>query len=166
MVKAMNVADYIINYSGQTLHHPITNISLQKAMYFLNAQYLVSTGNPLIDDEKFEKWTYGPVIHSVYSEYSVNGSAPIEEPAKHVIGWKMINHEIKYEYAEETYNSELSDQVKKFIERNLSGIISKRPFELVRLSHQEDQFNDKTTKEYDNDRTISYYKKSENQFWN
>ncbi|WP_369403813.1 type II toxin-antitoxin system antitoxin SocA domain-containing protein [Fructilactobacillus florum] len=51
---------------------------------FLNVIHLLEYKNPLIDDDNFEKWDYGPVIHEVYSEYSSNGSQEIKKPKRHI----------------------------------------------------------------------------------
>ena len=62
MARAMDVADEIITLA-QEKGHPVSNLKLQKMMYFLNALSLVQSEHPLIDDgQMFEKWDYGPVI--------------------------------------------------------------------------------------------------------
>ena len=55
----------------------ITPLKLQKLVYFLFKYYLKITGNPLFS-EKFETWKYGPVVPSIYAEFSSYGSAPIK----------------------------------------------------------------------------------------
>lgn len=55
----------------------ITPLKLQKLIYFLFAEYLKRTGNTLFT-EKFETWTRGPVVPSVYAEFSSYGKNPIE----------------------------------------------------------------------------------------
>lgn len=54
----------------------ITPLKLQKLVYFLFKDYLKRTGNPLFS-EQFETWKYGPVIPSIYAEFSSYGSNPI-----------------------------------------------------------------------------------------
>ena len=51
-------------------------MKLQKVLYFLQAQYLVSYNKKLFDDE-IEAWGFGPVVPSVYHEYKIFGSASI-----------------------------------------------------------------------------------------
>lgn len=75
MYDARKIADYVITYYDKT-DWVISNLKLQKVLYFLQAQYLVSTGNKLFEDE-IEAWDFGPVVPSVYHEYKIFGSACI-----------------------------------------------------------------------------------------
>lgn len=54
----------------------VTNLSLNKILYFVHAWYLAKNGKPLID-AKIEAWEYGPVIREVYSEFKSFGADPI-----------------------------------------------------------------------------------------
>lgn len=56
--------------------HPVSNLQLQKILYFIQSEHLSSSGECLFDDE-FEAWQYGPVIPSVYWSYSIFGGSPI-----------------------------------------------------------------------------------------
>jgi uncharacterized phage-associated protein len=75
MYDARVIADYVIAYYEKA-DWCISNLKLQKVLYFLQAEYLVSTGNKLFDDE-IEAWGIGPVIPSVYREYKIFGGASI-----------------------------------------------------------------------------------------
>lgn len=55
---------------------PVTNLKLQKLLFFAHADHLVSTGHPLVRDE-FEAWSYGPVIPAVYQEFKRFSDNPI-----------------------------------------------------------------------------------------
>lgn len=60
---------------------PITNLGLQKLIYFAHGLFLIrSEGRPLISGH-FEAWTYGPVHPAVYSAFKSAGSQPILAPA-------------------------------------------------------------------------------------
>lgn len=48
---------------------PVTPMKLQKLLYFLYREYLKKTKEPLFS-ERFEAWKYGPVLPSVYSQFS------------------------------------------------------------------------------------------------
>lgn len=54
----------------------ITNLKLQKLLYFTHGLHLSKTRNPLLDGY-FEAWTYGPVHPNVYLTFKAAGSAPI-----------------------------------------------------------------------------------------
>ncbi len=82
MRKAESVANYIIAY-GMEIGHPVSNLQLQKILYYVQVHFLKTTGIPFFKDE-IEAWQFGPVIPSVYYRYAVFGPAPItifEDPA-------------------------------------------------------------------------------------
>tara|TARA_B100000745_G_C20118623_1_gene382971 strand:- start:677 stop:1324 length:648 start_codon:yes stop_codon:yes gene_type:complete len=80
--SADNVAKYLIYLASQELvgdnqeREGITNLKLQKVLYFVQAYYLAKLGHPLFSD-KIEAWEYGPVIPTVYRKYRANVSNPI-----------------------------------------------------------------------------------------
>lgn len=56
---------------------PITNLALQKLLYFAHGHFLIRTGRPLISGS-FEAWHYGPVHPAVYREFKNLGAKPID----------------------------------------------------------------------------------------
>lgn len=54
----------------------ISNLHLQKILYFLQKEFLKRTGFPLFSDE-IEAWRYGPVVRRVYNFYCIYGADPI-----------------------------------------------------------------------------------------
>lgn len=60
---------------------PITPLKLQKLLFFCHADYLVKTGQPLVEDT-FEAWSYGPVIPGVYHEFKDSAEQPIAKRAE------------------------------------------------------------------------------------
>ena len=75
MFSAHNVAIYIINWC---LDHnvPITNLKLQKLLYFVQGEYSRVKGTRLIADD-FYAWQLGPVVPNVYTEYSIFSSSTL-----------------------------------------------------------------------------------------
>lgn len=78
---AEDVASYIVN---KCVHDAkkITNLQLQKIMYYIQRDFLQKQNRALFKDE-IEAWTYGPVVPAVYSRYCGFGSSDlydIEEP--------------------------------------------------------------------------------------
>lgn len=65
MEKVENVAELIINYFNEQEEPYISNLILNKLLYFAQGHCLAETGRPLFDDD-FEAWEYGPVIPSFY----------------------------------------------------------------------------------------------------
>lgn len=59
---------------------PVTNLALQKLLYFAHGQFLIRTGKPLVNGA-FEAWTYGPVHPAIYREFKHCRADPIRERA-------------------------------------------------------------------------------------
>lgn len=74
-MKALQAAKHACAASGWSL----TNLQLQKIIYIAHMVYMGQTGRPLVDDEYFEAWDYGPVLPSVYRHVSGFGSRPIAD---------------------------------------------------------------------------------------
>ncbi|MEM6751461.1 MAG: type II toxin-antitoxin system antitoxin SocA domain-containing protein [Cyanobacteria bacterium P01_C01_bin.38] len=77
MVKAQDIAEYFIwlaNDSGSF----ISNLKLQKLVYYAQAWYLAIYGQPLFDED-FEAWVHGPIIPSLYQKYREFNRLPIVE---------------------------------------------------------------------------------------
>ena len=80
--SAENVAKYFIYLASQGFvgdnkeREGITNLKLQKVLYFAQAYYLAKVGKPLFK-ESIEAWEYGPVVPDVYRKFRSNGSNPI-----------------------------------------------------------------------------------------
>jgi uncharacterized phage-associated protein len=74
-ITAYAVADYFIlvcNNSGSL----ITNLKLQKVLYYAQGWHLGLHGRPLFP-EKFQAWIHGPAIPRIYGEYKQFGFQPI-----------------------------------------------------------------------------------------
>lgn len=73
MFAAHDIAIYIINWCLNNSNVPITNLRLQKLLYFVQGEYSKEKSTRLISDD-FYAWQLGPVIPSVYAEYSIYSS--------------------------------------------------------------------------------------------
>ena len=69
------VANLMLDEAGR-LEIKITNLALQKLLYFAHGHFLVNHKRPLVSGY-FEAWQYGPVHPAVYKAFKVSGSAPI-----------------------------------------------------------------------------------------
>ena len=56
---------------------PISNLQLQKILYYLQVYFIQHEGIPLFEDE-IEAWQFGPVIPEVYYEYCGFGGFEIQ----------------------------------------------------------------------------------------
>ena len=75
MYSALLVAKHIIRRWDE-LGRTISNLKLQKILYFVQAEFLVDTNKPCFR-EAIEAWDFGPVVPEVYREYKIYGSANI-----------------------------------------------------------------------------------------
>lgn len=73
--SAIDVAKYVI-LRCNTLNKSISNLKLQKVLYFLQAEFLVARNSPCFY-EKIEAWDFGPVVPDIYFRYRVYGGATI-----------------------------------------------------------------------------------------
>ena len=73
--RALDIAKYIINHEHEE-GREISNLRLQKLLYFIRAKFIVETGKPCFSDP-IEAWGFGPVVTSVYHEYKLFGSFDI-----------------------------------------------------------------------------------------
>ena len=80
--KASDVAKHLIYLSSQKVvgdseeREGITNLKLQKILYFAQACSLAQRDRPLFSDP-IEAWEYGPVVPKVYQEYREHTNNPI-----------------------------------------------------------------------------------------
>ena len=75
MYSAKDIATYVV-WRENMCGRGVNNLRLQKLLYFIQAQFLVDTGEPCFDDE-MQAWDIGPVVPSVYHEYKYFGSSSI-----------------------------------------------------------------------------------------
>lgn len=68
--SALDIAKYLIGL-GQQNNRPITNLRLQKLLYYAWGNYWQNYQQNLFDVEKepIEAWDWGPVVNVVYQEY-------------------------------------------------------------------------------------------------
>jgi len=75
MYDVLDVCRYIINYSNEK-NSGISNLKLQKILYFIQAQFLVSE-NEVCFSDAIEAWDFGPVVPRAYREYKQFGAMNI-----------------------------------------------------------------------------------------
>ncbi|MGK7893898.1 MAG: Panacea domain-containing protein [Xenococcus sp. (in: cyanobacteria)] len=83
MIKTLScfdIAEYFIQLANDTGSF-ISNLKLQKLVYYAQAWHLALYDEPLFDED-FEAWVHGPIIPQLYQEYKKFGWHPIEQEAK------------------------------------------------------------------------------------
>lgn len=82
--SALAVSQYIIDHEWEE-NKPVSNLRLQKLLYFIQGYFYMCYGHRCFDD-KIEAWDFGPVIPNVYREYKVYGSCIIITRKTDLIG--------------------------------------------------------------------------------
>ena len=67
--SALDIAKYIIYYE-HSKGREVSNLRLQKLLYFVQAKFFQIYGEPCFY-ENMEAWDFGPVVVSVYHEYKI-----------------------------------------------------------------------------------------------
>lgn len=78
-MKASDIAKFLIIAADYMRMEDLTNLKLQKLLYYAQGCHLAKYGKPLFSDS-FHKWKYGPVVQAVYEEYKIFGSSPLAVP--------------------------------------------------------------------------------------
>lgn len=114
MVKVQDIADYFIwlaNYTGSF----ISNLKLQKLVYYAQAWYLAIHDEPLFDED-FEAWIHGPVIPELYKKYRE-------------FKWKPILKEVE--------EPKFTEEVKQFLDEVADVYFGLDAYELEQMTHTE-----------------------------
>ena len=80
LTTASEIANYFIYVANETGSF-ISNLKLQKLVYYAQAWHLGIYDTPLFDEE-FEAWVHGPVIPSLFEEYKEFRWTPILKEVK------------------------------------------------------------------------------------
>lgn len=116
MLHATQVAKYFIFKSIPGTTENITNLKLQKLLYFAQGHFLAKHGleNPLFDQE-IKAWAHGPVVPEIYRSYS---DYKFMEISKN--GTENIDTEIERNY--KLVLDEVWDKYKSFHGKDLEKI--------------------------------------------
>ncbi|MDR0990423.1 MAG: DUF4065 domain-containing protein [Propionibacteriaceae bacterium] len=90
--KAMTVAEWFLAYTSDVEDEDadITNMKLQKLLYYAQGHYLAEYDLPLFN-ESIRAWAHGPVVPDVYHHYKDQGRAVLDRPEK--FNWDQISQE-------------------------------------------------------------------------
>ncbi|MBB5862571.1 type II toxin-antitoxin system antitoxin SocA domain-containing protein [Xanthomonas sp. 3058] len=104
---------------------PISNMKLQKLLYFAQGHCLGMFGRPLVDEAP-EAWQYGPVFPSAYHAFKQYGAQPILSQAVHF-------NPFTGQYS--AYPPVQSSQDLGLIEAVWNGYKDRTPIQLSEMSH-------------------------------
>ncbi|MBD2384884.1 SocA family protein [Cylindrospermum sp. FACHB-282] len=100
MLSCHDVAKYFLAQTDEDAGDLISNLKLQKLLYYAQGFHLALYDKPLFS-EPIEAWRYGPVVPEVYHEYKNCGSDAIPIPED--IDFSKFNEQT-VELLNEVYN--------------------------------------------------------------
>lgn len=134
MYDVLSVARFIINYCNSE-NIVISNLKLQKLLYFVQAFFLINTQQPCFR-ESIEAWDFGPVIPVAYHEFKQYGSGNIPTIKRYI-----VYHNNEYYY--EDYSSNMIDSNDQ---ENIIDVINEfkeySATDLVKLTHSQTPWAD------------------------
>lgn len=76
MAHVSNVARYFLSLAEEEAGDDVSNLKLQKLLYYAQGFHLALFDKPLFTNE-IRAWTHGPVVADVYHDYKRYGSGVI-----------------------------------------------------------------------------------------
>ena len=126
MREAKQIAAYLLKKANElgsgdkslSGNNDVTNLKLQKLLYFAQVEYIKKTGEKLFDDS-IQAWQYGPVVPKIYEWLKGCGAYVITE------------FDISLKDAEK-----LSDDVKQFLDEFWNKYSKYSAWGLVEKTHE------------------------------
>jgi uncharacterized phage-associated protein len=106
----------------------VSNLALNKILYFLHAGYLHKHGAPLIS-AKIEAWDHGPVFREIYHQFKKFGREPVEGRALRLDPSTGTFLEVPVT---------LSDGELAYVQEHAANLLELSPGKLVDMSHVRD----------------------------
>lgn len=131
-ITALDVANYLVCLS-QKIGEPLTNMKLQKLLYYCYAWFLVDKNNEeVLFDEPIEAWQYGPVVRDVYTTYASLGADNISFPRQ-----DEFQGDLELSVEETRLDQVLTPDIKDLIVEVFSEYGNSSAIDLMKLSHME-----------------------------
>lgn len=125
-MKVLDLAEYVIRRATEQ-EKPITNLKLQKTLYYLQGYSLRCFSEPAFAGD-IRSWQYGPVSPTAYFAYSSYGANPLEQ--------------------DETISLEKMDKDQaKVFNKVIDACLKFSARELVQRTHEEDPWKSTSSNE-------------------
>lgn len=95
MCKALEVANKLLEIADRN-GDLITNLKLQKLLYYAQAYYMVNNNGEKLFDDDIQAWEYGPVVPAVYQQYKKYNSFPIDYKKVKGKGCRFTANQLEY----------------------------------------------------------------------
>lgn len=119
----LGVCRLIVNYSNERGYN-ISNLKLQKLLYFIQAYFLAKKGRVCFDEE-IQAWAFGPVVPKAYHAFRQYGGCNIPTIIDDRVGNEI--REVNFDKSDE---KDIKDIVDVFSKYSASALVS--------LSHKQD----------------------------
>jgi len=132
--NVLDVSRYIINYCNEKDYN-LSNLKLQKILYFIQAYYLSKTeAKEPCFKEKIEAWDFGPVVPVAYHEFKRFGSTNIPKITTYIeIDENDFWQSKVVEYSDEVLEDSDKELINKLVD-NFSKFSTTR---LVQITHNQ-----------------------------
>lgn len=124
----LDVCRHIINYSNEK-DYGISNLKLQKILYFIQAYFLTNEKHTPCFDEKIEAWDFGPVVPEAYREYKQYGSGDIPSIKSYITMddsdiWSLKRVAYKDDIIQDTDKDIINQIVDRFSDYSATDLVS------------------------------------------
>lgn len=119
------IANFVLDLAVER-RRPVTNLSINKIVFFLHTAHLINTRNPLVT-AKIEAWQFGPVFRELYHCFKQYEERPIERKATKIdpaTGKSVV------------CEASIDESTRKFLEEEVSKLLMFSPSDLVSWSHE------------------------------
>ncbi len=79
MTSSKQIAEFFLKLSDPEIGDVISNLKVQKLVYYAQGFHLAMYDDPLFEEEIYA-WEHGPVVPDLYHEYKCFGSGEIRQP--------------------------------------------------------------------------------------
>lgn len=153
----LDISRYIIGYSN-IKDYGISNLKLQKILYFVQAYFLIQTGLPCFK-EKIEAWDFGPVVPVAYKEFKKFAGMDIPTMNYYIVFNKNVSLDVK---CAEFENDFISGEDKVLINKVVDKFSKYSATDLVNLTQHQtpwiDAINPKQNGEITKESILEYFK--------
>lgn len=135
--RALNIAKFVVS-KCLSMGKPISNLKLQKMMYYIWIDYYKETKVPLFNED-ICAWQLGPVVPEVYYEFCSYAGTPITRKSNIVLSTsddilvsKIINNYVRISASTLVSRTHRKGGAWDQIYRNGQGVRDVIPFSLIK----------------------------------
>lgn len=133
--NVLDICRYVIGYSNDK-DYGISNLKLQKILYFIQAYFLISKpNNAPCFKEKIEAWDFGPVVAEAYHQYKQYGSCDIPNVTSYI---ELDKNNIWNTKRIEFTPPNIANDDKKLINAVIDKFKNYSATDLVTITHHQD----------------------------